>query len=144
MTGATVFIALLIMKKGFFALLAGAVIITLAGCVNTVTDQKTAGVKLSPDQLENRYEVTFAQAYDASKSALVKFGMVARESNLLTSSNQVRTLEGTANGRDVWVRVEALDVRLTSVKVQARSTWAGSDVQTAHDLATRIALELAK
>lgn len=132
------------MKKGFFALLAGAVIITLAGCVNTVTDQKTAGVKLSPDQLENRYEVTLTQAYDASKRALATFGMVARESNLLTSSNQVRTLEGTANGRDVWVRVEALDVRLTSVKVQARSTWAGSDVQTAHDLATRIALELAK
>lgn len=144
MTGAAVFIALLIMKKGFFALLAGAVIITLAGCVNTVTDQKTAGVKLSPDQLENRYEVTLTQAYDASKRALATFGMVARESNLLTSSNQVRTLEGTANGRDVWVRVEALDVRLTSVKVQARSTWAGSDVQTAHDLATRIALELAK
>lgn len=144
MTGATVFIALLIMKNGFFALLAGAVIITLAGCVNTVTDQKTAGVKLSPDQLENRYEVTLSQAYDASKRALAGFGMVARESNLLTSSNQVRTLEGTANGRDVWVRVEALDVRLTSVKVQARSTWAGSDVQTAHDLATRIALELAK
>ncbi len=132
------------MKKGFFALLAGAVIITLAGCVNTVTDRKTAGVKLSPDQLENRYEVTLTQAYDASKRALATFGMVARESNLLTSSNQVRTLEGTANGRDVWVRVEALDVRLTSVKVQARSTWAGSDVQTAHDLATRIALELAK
>lgn len=124
--------------------MAGAVIITLAGCVNTVTDQKTAGVKLSPDQLENRYEVTLTQAYDASKRALATFGMVARESNLLTSSNQVRTLEGTANGRDVWVRVEALDVRLTSVKVQARSTWAGSDVQTAHDLATRIALELAK
>jgi virulence-associated protein VapD len=144
LTGAAVFIALLIMKKGFFALLAGAVIITLAGCVNTVTDQKTAGVKLSPDQLENRYEVTLTQAYDASKRALATFGMVARESNLLTSSNQVRTLEGTANGRDVWVRVEALDVRLTSVKVQARSTWAGSDVQTAHDLATRIALELAK
>lgn len=132
------------MKKGFFALLAGAVIITLTGCVNTVTENKTAGVKLSPDQLENRYEVTLTQAFDASKRALTSFGMVARESNLLTSSNQVRTLEGTANGRDVWVRVEALDPKLTSVKVQARSTWSGSDVQTAHDLATRIALELAK
>lgn len=132
------------MKKGFFALLAGVMVVALTGCVNTVTEQKTAGVKLSADQLENRYEVTLAQAYDASKRAFAGYGNIARESNLLTSSNQVRTLEGTANGRDVWVRVESLDPKLTSVKVQARSTWSGSDVQTAHDLATRIALELAK
>lgn len=137
-------IALLAMKKGFLALLAGVVVVALTGCVNTVTEQKTAGLKLSSDQLENRYEVTLNQAFDASKRALTSFGTVTRESNLLTSSNQVRALEGKANGSDVWVRVEALDAKLTAVKVQARSTWQGSDVQTAHDLATRIALELSK
>ncbi len=144
LTGAAVLIALLAMKKGIFALLAGVAAIALTGCVNTVSENKTAGVKLSPDQLENRYEVPLSTAYDASKRALINFGSVTRESNLLTSSNQVRTLEGKANGRDVWVRVEALDPKLTSVKVQARSTWSGSDVQTAHELATRIALEIAK
>lgn len=122
----------------------GVAMIGLTGCVKTVTEDKTGGVKLSPDQLENRYEVTLNEAYDASKTALAKFGTVTRESNLLMTTNQVRTLEGNANGRDIWVRVEALAPRLTSVKVQARSTWAGSDVQTAHELATRIALELAK
>ena len=132
------------MKKGLFALLAGVVIITLTGCVSTVTENKTAGVKLSPDQLENRYEVSMNQAYDASKAALAKFGTVSRESNLLMTTNQVRALEGTANGREVWVRVEALAPKLTSVKVQARSKWSGSDVQTAHELATRIALELSQ
>ena len=35
-------------------------------------------------------------------------------------------------------------VKVTSVKVQARSTWSGSDIQTAHEVATRIALELSK
>lgn len=132
------------MNKGFLALLTGAVMIALTGCVNTVSEQKTAGVKLSTDQLENRYEVPLNRAFDATKSALNKFGTVSRESTLLQNSNQVRTLEGTANGRNVWVRLEALEPRLTSVVVQARSTWAGSDVQTAHDLATRIALELSK
>jgi len=132
------------MNKGFLALLAGAVMIALTGCVNTVSEQKTAGVKLSTDQLENRYEVPLNRAFDAAKSALNNFGTVSRESTLLQNSNQVRTLEGTANGRNVWVRLEALEPRLTSVVVQARSTWAGSDVQTAHDLATRIALELSK
>jgi hypothetical protein len=132
------------MKKGFFALLAGVAFVALTGCVNTVTEQKTAGVKLAADQLENRYEVTSNEAFDAAKRALTNFGMVSRESSLLQSTNQVRALEGSANGRDVWVRVEALGPKLTSVKVQARSTWSGSDVQTAHDLATRIALELSK
>lgn len=119
-------------------------ILALTGCVRTVTEDKTGGVKLSPDQLENRYEVTLNEAYDASKAALAKFGTVTRESNLLMTTNQVRALEGKASGRDVWVRVEALAPRLTSVKVQARSTWQGSDIQTAHELATRIALELSK
>lgn len=132
------------MKKGFFALCVGAALVALTGCVNTVNEQKTAGVKLSPDQLENRYEVPLNQVFDAAKSALRNFGAVTRESTLLQNSNQVRTLEGTANGRNVWVRMEALEPRLTSVTVQARSTWAGSDIQTAHDLATRIALELSK
>lgn len=124
--------------------MAGVVMIAFTGCVNTVTEQKTTGVKLSPDQLENRYEVPMNQAFDAAKRALATYGMVSRESNLLMTTNQVRALEGSANGRDVWVRIEALDARLTSVKVQARSKWVGSDVQTAHELATRIALELSK
>lgn len=116
----------------------------VTGCVSTVSDEKTAGVKLSTDQLENRYPVALAQAFDAAKRALQGFGQVSRESTLLESTNQVKALEGKANGRDVWVRVEAVEPKVTSVKVQARSTWSGSDVQTAHELATRIALELSK
>ncbi len=132
------------MKKGFLILLVGIISVGLTGCVSTVTEEKTAGVKLAPDQLENRYEVPLPRAFDAAKTALMNYGTVTRESNLLMSTNQVRALEGTAKGCDVWVRVEALDARLTSVKVQARTTWSGSDVQVAHELATRIALELAK
>jgi hypothetical protein len=101
-------------------------------------------VKLSADQLENRYPVTLTQGFEAAKRALASYGKVSRELNLLESTNEVRALEGEANGRSVWVRVEALEPKVTSVKVQARSTWSGSDIQTAHDVATRIALELSK
>ncbi|MCO5051649.1 MAG: hypothetical protein M9920_05040 [Verrucomicrobiae bacterium] len=132
------------MKKGFLALAMGAALLALAGCVNTVSEQKTAGVKLSRDRVENHYEVPFNQALEAAKAALKGYGALSRETTLLESTNQVRALEGMANGRSVWVRVEALEPRLTSVIVQARGTWAGSDVQTAHELATRIALELSK
>lgn len=131
------------MKKGFFAVIIIAAI-CVTGCVSTVTDDKTAGVKLSSDQLENKYPVTLPQAFDAAKRALASYGKVSRESTLLENTNQVRALEGEANGRPVWIRIEALEPKVTSVKVQARSTWSGSDIQTAHDLATRIALELSK
>lgn len=131
------------MKKGFFIIMVIAAV-CVTGCVSTVSDEKTAGVKLSADQLENRYPVTLTQAFDAAKRALQSYGQISRESTLLESTNQVKALEGKANGRDVWVRVEAVEPKITSVKVQARSTWSGSDVQTAHELATRIALQLSK
>jgi len=132
------------MKKGFFALLIATAVVALTGCVHTVTEQKTAGVKVSPDQLENLYQVSLNQAFEASKRVLSSYGTLIRESNLYQTTNQVRALEGKANGRDVFVRCEALQPNLTSVRVQARSTWPGGDVQTAHDVATRIALELSK
>lgn len=131
------------MKKGFFAVIIIAAV-CVAGCVNTVTEDKTAGVKLSADRVENKYQVTLARAFDASKRALASYGSVSRESTLLESTNQVRAIEGKANGRDVWIRIEAVDPTITAVTVQARSTWSGSDVQTAHEVATRVALELAK
>ena len=37
-----------------------------------------------------------------------------------------------------------VDPQITSVKVQARSTWVGSDVPVAHDVEKQIALELAR
>ena len=132
------------MKNGVFALFVAAALLPLTGCVNTVSEQKTPGVKLSTDRVENHYEVPLNQALEAAKKALKNFGALTLESTLLESTNQVRALEGMANGRNVWVRVEALEPRLTAVTVQARGTWAGSDVQTAHELATRIALELSK
>jgi hypothetical protein len=131
------------MKIGFIAI----IVITAAfgtGCVSTVTENKTAGVKLSADRVENRYQVSLARAFDASKRALASYGQVSRESTLLESTNQVRALEGKANGHNVWVRVQAIDPSVTAVTVQSRGAWSGSDIHTAHEVATRIALELAK
>jgi hypothetical protein len=131
------------MKKGFFAIIILAAV-CVTGCVSTVSDEKTAGLKLSADKVVNRYQFPLNKVFEASKRALASMGQVTRESTLLESTNQVRAIEGNANGRDVWIRIEAIDPKITEVIVQARSTWSGSDIQTAHDIATRVALELAK
>ncbi len=131
------------MKLGFFALLAG-VALGLVGCVNTVTDQKTAGVYLSRDKVEGRYRFPVNTVFDASRKALQALGQVTRESTLLESTNQVRALEGKVRDTDVWIRVEAVNAEVTSVLVQARSTWVGSNVPVAHEVEKQVALELAR
>jgi len=131
------------MKKGFFAVIIIAAV-CVTGCVRTVNDGKTAGVKMSTDKVENRYDRPLPETYQAAVRALKGCGYLRRESTLLGGTNEVKTLEGTVNNVPVWVRVQAVEPRITSVIVQARTTWGGSQVAIASQLATRIALELAK
>lgn len=129
------------MKKGFFILLAG-VAVALTGCVGTVTEQKAGGVPVFRDRMEGRYERPINLVFDASKKSLMAFGSVTSEGSLHTSSNQVRTLQGYVNQSAVYMRVEAVTPTVTSVIVQVRSRWGGTDLQIAHDLEKRVALEL--
>ena len=134
-------IALLQMKKGFFVLLAGAAI-CLTGCVNTVTEQKAGGVPAFRDRVEGRYERPLTTVFDAAKRALNSYGNVSAEGQLHTSTNQVRTIEGFVNQNAIYMRVEAVTPTVTSVIVQVRTKWGSTDLQVAHELEKRVALEL--
>lgn len=129
------------MNKGIFILLAG-LAVALTGCVGTVTEQKAGGVPVFRDRMEGRYERPLNVVFDASKRALMAFGQVSAEGSLHTSSNQVRTIQGYVNQNSVYMRVEAVTPTVTSVIVQVRSRWGGTDLQVAHDLEKRVALEL--
>jgi hypothetical protein len=143
LTGGADLIALLLnMKKGFLALWAGAVIVTLAGCVNTVTEQKTGGMPAFRDRVEGRYERPLNTVFEAAKRALNSYGNVAAEGQLHTSSNQVRTIEGFVNRNAIYMRIEAIDPKVTAVIVQVRTKWGSTDLQVAHELEKRVALEL--
>lgn len=130
------------MKKGFYALLAGAVLVTLTGCVNTVTEQKTGGVPSFRDRVEGRYERPLTRVFEAAKKALNDYGNVTAEGQLHTTTNQVRTIEGFVNQNAIYIRVEAIDPKVTSVIVQVRTKWGSTDLQVAHELEKRVALEL--
>lgn len=129
------------MKKGFFVLLAG-LAIGLAGCVNTVTEQKTGGVPSFRDRVEGRYERPLTSVFEAAKRALNSYGNVSAEGQLHTTTNQVRTIEGFVNQNAIFIRVEAVDPKVTSVIVQVRTKWGSTDLQIAHELEKRVALEL--
>jgi len=131
------------MKTKIFAALLGAVtVVAVVGCVDTVSGNKTPGVPFLKDTVEGRYERTVNQVYDAAKEVVSFNGTLTTESTLHTQTNEVKTVEGKINQRSVFVRVEAVDPRVTSVAVQARTQNGGSDIDLAHTVEKQIALKL--
>ena len=69
-------------------------------------------------------------------------GTISRETVINPGPNQVKAIEGKVNTRDVWVRVEPVDQKITSVTVQVRNK-AGTDQQLTQELQKQIAVNLA-
>ena len=128
--------------KIFAALAAAAVLIANIGCVSTVTDRTTPGLPFK-DSFENRYERTVDQAFEAAKTVVSNNGVMNSESILHNQSNTVKTIEGKVNQRSVWVRIEGIDPKVTSVIVQTRTPNGNPDRDLAHQLATEIGIKLA-
>ena len=55
----------------------------------------------------------------------------------------MKTIEAKVNGRNVWVRVQAVDPKVTSVKVQVRTSGGGTDQSLTQELQKQIAIKLA-
>jgi len=132
-----------LMKTKIFAALAtAALLIVNIGCVETVTDRTTPGLPVLKDSFENRYNRTVDQAFEAAKAVITTDGVMNSESILHNQTNLVKTIEGKVNQRNVWVRVEEIDPKVTSVRVQTRTPNGTPDRDLAHQLATEIAVKL--
>lgn len=134
------------MKTKFFAALLGVSCATslLTGCVNTVSGSKTGGVPFVNDKFEGHYERPLEAVFEAAKKVVAENGVVTKESTLLNETNLVKTVEGKVNQRNVWVRIEALDPKVTGVAVQARTKGGAADQGLAHELEKQIALKLTR
>jgi Protein of unknown function (DUF3568) len=130
------------MKTKFFAALAGIAIVA-TGCIGTVSGTKTAAIPFTKDRVEGRYERSVDQVYQASVAVIQNNGVIITEFIPHDTTNVVRSLQGKVNQRNVWVKVEAVDPKITSVTVQARTAM-NSDVDLAHQLEKEIALQLAR
>lgn len=129
------------MKTMILAVGLGAVILG-AGCVSTVTERSTPGMPFIKDRVEGRYERSVDQVFGAAKAVVRKNGVLVNEGTLYNETNLVKTVEGKVDQRNVWVRVEAVDPKVTSVVVQTRTPAGGADLDLAHELEKEIALEL--
>ena len=131
------------MRAKIFTALAGIAIIT-TGCISTVSGTKTAAVPLEKDRVEGRYQRTVDQVYQAAVQVIQNNGVVITEFIPHDTVNTVRSLQGKVGQRDIWVKVEAVDPKITSVIVQARTKWGNRDIDLAHELEKEIALQLAR
>jgi Protein of unknown function (DUF3568) len=131
------------MKKLIFSALAGIIVVT-AGCVSTVTETSSPALTWSTDKISARYQRSVDQVYQAAVSVIQNNGQVLTEYIPHDTTNTVRALSGKVNQKNVWVRVEAVDPKITELTIQARSSWGVSDVALASELVTEVALQLAR
>jgi len=115
-----------------------------AGCVKTVSDTHTATVSFGKDSVEGRYPRTMDQVYQAAVQVIQNNGAVITEFIPHDTTNTVRSLQGKVDQCNVWVRVEAIDPRITSVVVEARTKWGNKDIDLAHELEKEVALQLTR
>lgn len=135
------------MKFKIFAGLMGAALLT-AGCVSTVTGEKTAGIPFIKDKIEARYERPPEAVFQAARQVISENGQLVHEGTLYGQTNVlgnvVKTIEGKVNERSVWVRVEQLDPKITDVTVQTRTSGGVSDIDLAAEIDKEIAIKLSR
>ena len=131
-------------KKVFSALIAVSLIGAGLGCVPTVTGRSTGGVPFVKDAVEGHYERSVDQVFEAAKEVVKFNGTLVNESILHSETNTVKTVEGKINQRNVFVRVEPMDPKVTGVVVQTRTKSGGTDLDLAHEVEKQIALKLVR
>ena len=129
------------MRPIIFAAIFGAIVVG-AGCVSTVNDRSTAGWPFIKDKVEGRYARSVPQVFEAAKAVIRKNGVLVNESTLYAQTNAVKTVEGKVNQRSVYIRVEAVDPKVTGVTVQTRTSGGGSDIDLAAEIKAQISVKL--
>jgi hypothetical protein len=130
------------MRTKICVALLGALVVVVAGCVDTVSGGKTGGVPFMKDSLEGRYERPLDECFGAAKEVVSALGVLNTESILHSATNTTKTVEGKINQRNVWIRVEAVEPKITAVSVQTRTKGGGVDIDLAHEIEKEIALKL--
>lgn len=120
------------------------VALVAGGCVGTLDGRRQAGVPFVKDRVEGRYERPVERVYAAAREVIRFNGTLVRESTQHGETSTVRILEGKVNQRTVWVRVEPVDPKVTSVVVQVRTPAGGKDLDLAHEIEKQIALQLTR
>ena len=135
------------MKTKIFAAICGLTILAV-GCVDTVGGRKTAGVPFVKDTIYAKYERPLDDVFQAARDVVKFNGTLVSEGTLFGVTNTVNStakiVEGKVNQRNVWVRMEQVDPKTTSIAVQTRTPGGGGDIDLAAEIDKQIALKLVR
>ena len=120
--------------KIFFPLALSAALVMGSGCVGTETGHQTAGFP-TKDTISDRYERPVPVLANAAREVLKRNGTIVVD-NVVDN-----TFEAKVNQRKVFVKVVAVDPKVTAVYVQVRGPF-GGDIYLASELSKQIALQL--
>ena len=109
--------------------------VLVSGCVATQDGHLSAGMP-TKDKLVSRYERTIPQLQAATRAVLTRNG------KLLMDDSVGNVIKAKVNERDVWVKLEAVDPKVTQVTVQCRSN-VGGDIEWTAEISKQIAVQLA-
>jgi hypothetical protein len=138
LTGGTDLQFIVVMMKKLFGILAicGSAV-WWSGCVSTVDGRQQVGVPFIKDQFHGRYERPVLEVWKAANDVLGYNG------NLYSVDVMRSSLEATVEGKTVWMKVEAVDPKVTEITVQVRTKNGGTDLELARELDKQIAVRLA-
>ena len=120
--------------KIFFPLALSAALVMGSGCVGTQTGRETVGFA-TKDTITDRYEKPVPTLATAAREVLKRNGTIVVD-NVVDN-----TFEAKVNQRKVFVKVVAVDPKVTAVYIQARGPF-GGDIYLASELSKQIALQL--
>jgi hypothetical protein len=131
------------MKMKLLAGVFGAVIL-VAGCVDTVSGGKTAGVPFVNDKFGSLYRVPRDVVFQAAKDVVKDDGVLTNEGTNYEGTNEVKFVQGKIGESKVWISVASADSDLTRVTVQTRRDGGGTDMMLAHQVDKEIAVKMAR
>ena len=125
------------MKVKLFTLISMLVLTFLGtGCYSTVEGNSKAGVPWARDSVVSRYQRTIPQMVAVVKGVLILNGQLIGDNTI------AQTLHAKVDGRDIWVKFEDVDGRVTQMTVQARTGGGRADLDLAIELDRQIAVTL--
>lgn len=89
------------------------------------------------DQFQGRYERPVLEVWKAAKDVLAYNG------NLYSEDVMRSSLEAAVEGKTVWMKIEAVDPKVTQITTQVRTKGGGTDLELARELDKQIAVRLA-
>jgi hypothetical protein len=137
LTDRTIPVAFRPMKSKVLAWIAClALTVVFSGCYRSVEGRTRAGMPLSKDRIESRYERSVDQLFAASKQVLGFNGTLTLENTIN------KTLEAKIDTNTVWIRVDEVEPNITRIIVQARKKGGTSNIALASEIDKQIALQL--